>query len=144
MSEQNFPPPAPLPATAPMPPRFPITFDDIEASARRALDRLQTASEAISATRAEHTDADDRVTVVVSATGELLDLRIADSAMDMPPDALASLIVETANGGAGSAFRALSGHLVAFAEATADDPGPLGAISSRPDRPPSGSDTAPR
>ena len=128
MSEQNFPPPAPLPASAPMPPRFPITFDDIEASARRALDRLQSTTEAISGIRAEHSDPDELVTVVVSGTGELLDLRISDDAMRTAPDALASLIVQTAGAAAGSAFGSLGDQIRAFTDSATSDPGPLGAL----------------
>lgn len=128
MSEQNFPPPAPIPASPPMPPTFPITFDDIEASARRALDRLQSATEAISGIRAEHSDPDELVTVVVSGTGELLDLRISDDAMRKTPEALASLIVETAGAGAGSAFGSLGDQIRAFTDSSNSDPGPMGAI----------------
>ncbi len=128
MTEQNFPPPTPLPASAPMPPRFLITFDDIEASARRALDRMQSASEAISGIRAEHSDPDEIVTVVVSGTGELVDLRISDAAMRKTPEALARLIVETAGAGAGAAFGTLGDQVSAFTDSANNDPGPLGAV----------------
>ncbi|GAA2054999.1 YbaB/EbfC family nucleoid-associated protein [Williamsia deligens] len=128
MSGQDFPPRAPLPDSAPMPPRFPITFDDIEASARRALDRLQSTSENISAIRVEHSDDDDRVTVVVDGTGALVDLRIADDAMSMPAAELAQLVVDTATAGAGTAFAELGGHITAFTAAAADDPGPQGLL----------------
>lgn len=128
MSEPQFPPRAPLPDSPPMPPSFPITFDDIEAGARRALDRLQSTSEDIAAIRVEHSDDDDLVTVVVDGRGELVDLRIAEAAMSMPPRALGQLVVDTATAGAGRAFAELGGHITAFTAAAADDPGPLGLL----------------
>ncbi|MGU3292782.1 YbaB/EbfC family nucleoid-associated protein [Williamsia sp. M5A3_1d] len=131
MSDQNFPPRAPLPATAPMPPTFPITFDDLEASARRALDRMQSASEAIAGIRNEHTDDDERVTVVVSGTGELLDLRISDSAMSMDPDELARLVVSTAQAAAGQAFGSLGHQIQQLTETMANDPGVLAVLQDR-------------
>ncbi|KQS00460.1 hypothetical protein ASG12_06060 [Williamsia sp. Leaf354] len=131
MSEQNFPPPAPIPDSAPMPPKFPITFDDLEASARRALDRMQSASEAIAGIRNEYSDDDERVTVVVSGTGELLDLRIDDAAMSMEPADLAQLIVTTAGAAAGKAFGALATQIETFSEAMTSDPGPLAGLQTR-------------
>jgi DNA-binding protein YbaB len=128
MSEDRFPPRAPLPDAPPMPPSFPITFDDIEASARRALDRLQSASENIAAIRVEHSDDDELVTVVVDGTGALVDLRIAEDAMSMAPQALGQLVVDTATAGAGRAFAELGGHITAFTAAAADDPGPQGIL----------------
>ncbi len=114
-----------------MPPAFPITFDDLEASARRALDRMQSATEAIAGIRAEHSDEDELVTVVVSGTGELIDLRIDAAAMNMAPEAIAKLIVETANAGAGAAFGALGAQITEFTEATAGDLGPLGNLTTQ-------------
>lgn len=128
MNEQRFPPRAPLPDAPPMPPSFPITFDDIEASARRALDRLQTTSESIAAIRVEHSDPDDLVTVVVDGSGAMVDLRIADAAMSTPPQALGQLVVDTATAAAGRAFAELGGHITAFTAAAADDPGPQGVL----------------
>jgi DNA-binding protein YbaB len=129
MSEQQFPPRAPLPATPPMPPTFPITFDDIEAGARRALDRLQTASENIAAIRVEHSDDDELVTVVIDGSGALVDLRISDAAMSRPPKELGQLVVDTALAGAGQAFAELGGHITAFTTAAAEDPGPQGLLA---------------
>ena len=131
MNDQNFPPRAPLPATAPMPPTFPITFDDLEASARRALDRMQSTSEAIAAIRTEHSDEDERVTVVVSGTGELLDLRIDDSAMSMEPDELARLVVSTAHAAAGLAFGDMGAQVAQLTEMMNSDPGVLGELRER-------------
>lgn len=138
MSEQQFPPRAPLPDAPPMPPSFPITFDDIEASARRALDRLQTTSESLAAIRVEHSDDDDLVTVVVDGSGAMVDLRIAEAAMSTPPQALGQLVVDTATAAAGRAFAELGGHITAFTTAAADDPGPQGVL----DRHRSGTDQA--
>ncbi|MEH3154388.1 MAG: YbaB/EbfC family nucleoid-associated protein [Gordonia paraffinivorans] len=129
MSEQQFPPRAPLPDSAPMPPSFPVSFDDIEASARRALDRLQSTAESIAAIRVEHSDDDDLVTVVVDGSGALVDLRIAEAAMSMAPQALGQLVVDTATAGAGRAFADLGGHITAFSAAAAEDPGPQGLLA---------------
>lgn len=128
MSEQQFPPRAPLPDSPPMPPSFPISFDDIEASARRALDRLQSTSENIAAIRVEHSDDDDLVTVVVDGSGALVDLRIAEDAMSRSPQAIGQLVVDTATAAAGRAFAELGGHITAFTTAAADDPGPQGLL----------------
>ncbi|MGZ8178587.1 YbaB/EbfC family nucleoid-associated protein [Williamsia sp. SKLECPSW1] len=126
MSGQQFPEPTPLPSSPPMPPTLPITFDDIEASARRALERMQSTSESIAGTRAEVSDDDELVTVVVDGNGSMTDLRISPSAMSKKPDELAALIVETAGAAAASAFGQVGGHISAFMQAQSEEPPLIG------------------
>ncbi|MGJ0120365.1 YbaB/EbfC family nucleoid-associated protein [Williamsia sp. MIQD14] len=121
MTESGFPPRAPLPDSAPMPPKFGITFDDIEASARRALERMQSVSEAISAIAVDETSEDENVTVRVDAMGALVSLRIDDGAMSMSPAELGDLIVTTAATAAGKAFGQMGERISAFNAASAED-----------------------
>ncbi|MCX6470834.1 MAG: YbaB/EbfC family nucleoid-associated protein [Corynebacteriales bacterium] len=117
----RFPPRAPLPDSPPMPPNFGITFDDLEASARRALERMQSIGESIAAIAVDETSEDENISVRVDAMGSLTALRIHDDAMSMDPRELGDLIVATATAAAGKAFGQMGERITEFNTLSAED-----------------------
>jgi len=104
MKPDGFPAPAPIPDSPPMPPPQPITFDDLQASATAALDRIQTAAESVGAISIRESSEDGNVTVDVNGKGELVGLWLDDAAMTQSGSELGALIVATASAAVAKAF----------------------------------------
>ncbi|MBT0568568.1 YbaB/EbfC family nucleoid-associated protein [Williamsia sp. CHRR-6] len=115
-----------------MPPKTAITFDDLEAGARRALDRMQTLSESFARISTTDTDTDELVTVTIDAVGHMTGLTISDAAMNLAPEKLAELVVQVAHTAAGKSFGQMGAQITAFMAAAADDD-PIEQLTRRPE-----------
>lgn len=114
--ERGWPVAVPIPDAPPMPPPTAVTFDDLQRSAEIALDRMQTATEALTDIVVRETSDDDEVTVEVNGRGEMTGLWLADAAMSLTGERLGQLIVATANSAAAQAFSQVGQVLTSWQE----------------------------
>lgn len=111
-------------------------MDELEARARRQLDRLHHVNEQLAAISARETSPGDHVTAEVNGVGELTGLWFAPSALALGGDALGQLIVSTAGVAAGRAFARRAAILEdfneSFSELVASRPSALSEKSGAP------------
>lgn len=96
------------------------TMDELEASVRRRLYRMQDLSEDMAGVRATETSEDGSVTVEVDGNGALLNLAFAASISQLTPAEFEEKLVSTALVAAQTAFAKRAELVTAFNEEVAE------------------------